>query len=180
MLNEFTQLPLLAPEKRCPRCLRVLPVSAFGRHKGRLYDASTYCRQCRMEYEHDWRQDNPEQAKERAAQKSRKAIEWHRHNPEQTLAIRARYRQRRRAEIRMSDQARRSGGSNALTVAQWDEIVAFYGNRCLACGAIEKITMDHIVPVSLGGKTEAANVQPLCRHCNSKKSTKIIDYPPKD
>lgn len=177
MSQEFTQLTLIVPEKRCPRCQRVLAVSAFGRDKGRPHGASNYCRECRMQYEREWREQNPERAKERAAQKTRKAIEWQLRNPEQTLAIRARYRQRRRAEIRMSDQARRSGGTD-LTAERWAEIVASYGGRCLACGTTKEITMDHIVPISLGGKTESANVQPLCRRCNSKKWAKIIDFRP--
>ena len=40
----------------------------------------------------------------------------------------------------------------------------------------KKLTVDHIVPVSLGGKNTIDNLQPLCLTCNSKKHNKIIDY----
>lgn len=35
------------------------------------------------------------------------------------------------------------------------------------------LACDHIYPYSKGGKTELANLQSLCRHCNSKKRDKI-------
>lgn len=67
---------------------------------------------------------------------------------------------------------------STLTDAEWREIAAHYGNRCLKCGATEAITMDHVVPISKGGPHTSDNVQPLCGPCNSSKHTKIIDYRP--
>ena len=36
--------------------------------------------------------------------------------------------------------------------------------------------IDHIIPVSKGGKTECDNLQTLCSTCNLKKSNKILNY----
>lgn len=57
---------------------------------------------------------------------------------------------------------------------------AFYcpAGKCLGCGRVEKLTVDHVVPLSLGGNNWPANLQPLCLSCNLKKHTKIIDYRP--
>ncbi|MBW1899225.1 MAG: HNH endonuclease [Deltaproteobacteria bacterium] len=33
----------------------------------------------------------------------------------------------------------------------------------------EKLTMDHIVPISRGGKSVKGNVVPSCKNCNNKK-----------
>lgn len=44
-----------------------------------------------------------------------------------------------------------------------------HGIKCVHCGATEKIAIDHIVPVVLGGSNETSNLQPLCKSCNSKK-----------
>ena len=50
--------------------------------------------------------------------------------------------------------------------------------RCLAKGIChycksptppKKLTMDHIVPVSRGGKSTKGNVVPACKECNNKK-----------
>lgn len=43
------------------------------------------------------------------------------------------------------------------------------GKSCTHCGASERLEVDHIVPVSKGGKTEISNLQPLCRSCNASK-----------
>lgn len=69
----------------------------------------------------------------------------------------------------------RSGGGT-LTSRQWVAILDFYGYRCLSCGTTEEITLDHVVPVSLGGTTDVMNVQPLCFLCNCRKYNKTTDY----
>lgn len=50
------------------------------------------------------------------------------------------------------------------------------GHKCLKCGSIHNLTIDHIVPVSRGGKEEINNYQTLCEDCNQNKSTAIKDY----
>jgi 5-methylcytosine-specific restriction endonuclease McrA len=42
------------------------------------------------------------------------------------------------------------------------------GHRCLACGATESLTLDHLVPFILGGSNAVANLRTLCGDCNSK------------
>lgn len=51
-----------------------------------------------------------------------------------------------------------------------------YGKRCLCCGATDNISIDHIKPISKGGTNDLNNLQPLCKSCNSSKSTRIVDY----
>ena len=47
------------------------------------------------------------------------------------------------------------------------------GYRCRICGASAsdgvKLEVDHIVPVSKGGRTEERNLQTLCDRCNRGK-----------
>jgi len=47
------------------------------------------------------------------------------------------------------------------------------GGRCRKCRRAIKLEMDHIVPLSKGGKTEESNLQTLCRRCNRAKSWKL-------
>ena len=35
----------------------------------------------------------------------------------------------------------------------------------------KELTMDHIVPISRGGKTTKGNVVPACKDCNTKKKS---------
>lgn len=43
---------------------------------------------------------------------------------------------------------------------------------CVNCGTDKNLSIDHIIPWSLGGKTEYENLQVLCRSCNSKKGNR--------
>ena len=49
--------------------------------------------------------------------------------------------------------------------------------RCQICGATQqdgyKLHVDHIMPVSKGGRTEPGNLRTLCARCNMGKSDKI-------
>lgn len=48
-----------------------------------------------------------------------------------------------------------------------------HGRVCRFCGAIEKLTLDHIIPVSRGGEDCLGNMQVLCSSCNSRKGAKL-------
>lgn len=47
---------------------------------------------------------------------------------------------------------------------------------CQACGSSDDLTIDHIVPMALGGAHEISNVQLLCRGCNARKKQRVIRY----
>jgi HNH endonuclease len=47
------------------------------------------------------------------------------------------------------------------------------GARCRKCRALIRLEVDHIVPVSKGGRTEESNLQTLCRRCNRRKWKKL-------
>lgn len=46
------------------------------------------------------------------------------------------------------------------------------GHACVACGATERLEIDHIQPLSKGGRHDEVNMQVLCRTCNAKKKDK--------
>lgn len=50
------------------------------------------------------------------------------------------------------------------------------GYKCLKCGALESLTIDHITPLSKGGDNEDANLQTLCHRCNSAKGDAVKSY----
>lgn len=55
------------------------------------------------------------------------------------------------------------------------EIFERDGYTCVNCGSTEKesLEIDHIMPISKGGKTEPGNLQTLCRNCNIRKENNI-------
>ncbi len=64
---------------------------------------------------------------------------------------------------------------------EWENLKSKHNNQCVnpSCGKKEpeiKLTRDHIIPVSYGGRDDILNIQPLCKSCNSKKHTLTIKY----
>ena len=48
------------------------------------------------------------------------------------------------------------------------------GGRCRKCRKGINLEIDHIVPVSKGGRTEESNLQTLCRRCNRAKFKRLV------
>lgn len=98
-------------------------------------------------------------------------------NVEARRAQKREYYQENKTAFRLRERKREQllATVNELTHDRWLEIAAFYGNKCLACGASE-VTLDHITPIVEGGRHHEDNVQPLCHSCNSSKGRKTIDY----
>jgi 5-methylcytosine-specific restriction endonuclease McrA len=46
------------------------------------------------------------------------------------------------------------------------------GYKCLYCGCIENLTLDHIMPQSRGGNNEWTNLATCCGSCNVKKGNR--------
>ena len=51
--------------------------------------------------------------------------------------------------------------------------------RCKYCGSERNLEVDHIFPISKGGKSTFDNLQVLCHRCNYLKSNKVNYTPPK-
>lgn len=76
--------------------------------------------------------------------------------------------------------AKRRGAPGSFTLNDWELLKKKYNNTCPCCKNKEsvsnKLTIDHIVPLSKGGTNYITNIQPLCKRCNSIKHTQIIKY----
>lgn len=72
-------------------------------------------------------------------------------------------------------RAKRIGAEGVLTKDGWEAVLDSNGRACVACGSPDDIAIDHIFPLSKGGRNSDDNVQPLCRSCNVTKRDKITD-----
>jgi 5-methylcytosine-specific restriction endonuclease McrA len=178
-------------KKVCLRCSIEKPRSAFyeGANKTglRSYCIECWRKECHKQYEDHlprrlsnaatYRKNNPEKVKAAVRewyQKNKEyhkaqTLAWNRAHPKQHLAISKKYRYNKR-----------KNGGLGLTLAQ---IAALQRSPCHYCGATTNVVqgvvrcmeIDHVIPVSKGGKTEINNVVPACRTCNAKKHNKVLD-----
>lgn len=65
--------------------------------------------------------------------------------------------------------------SEMLTSTEWLAKLVDADGHCAYCGKKAKLTLDHVVPLSKGGKHSKDNVVPACSHCNSSKGNKTLD-----
>lgn len=50
--------------------------------------------------------------------------------------------------------------------------------KCAKCGSGEHRTLDHIIPLSLGGAWTECNLQCLCQRCNVRKGDRVEIWSP--
>lgn len=74
-------------------------------------------------------------------------------------------------------RARKIGnpGFVAVTATDWERIRIRFGFCCAYCGERpDQVVMDHVVPLSRGGRHSPANILPACAPCNGAKAAKFL------
>lgn len=61
-----------------------------------------------------------------------------------------------------------------FNVEQWNKLVRQYGGRCAYCKIGVGNTVDHVVPLSRGGRHALSNVVPACKVCNDSKGNLFL------
>lgn len=192
-------MSILSPKKKCKWCGEIKHSYEFAKFRN-------VCKSCKSEYHKSWKKNNPDKVRDNAAvyrerhrdsirQKGRDyARRMYVENPEARRAATKKYRNENIEKVRASlkkwqvahgadsctarrSKTRANGGH--IAGREWRELKKKYNYTCLRCGKREpeiKLTLDHIIPISSGGKNVIENVQPLCKSCNSAKHTADTDY----
>jgi len=188
--------------KRCAACGAERPLSDFYKKSTSRDGYRHKCKSCwakdtreyradRRDEVHKWASYNavryssirkPPDAGSRARDLERKRIYRIAH-PGKMRRVDAKYRAEHASIRRAQDARRRAAKRDApgsFCANQWKRIVAHYSptNRCLHCGKVSILTVDHVVPLSRGGSNYPSNLQPLCISCNLRKHTHAKDYRP--
>lgn len=107
-----------------------------------------YLRRARESYRR-----NPEAYKRRAVEHQRLHVDEKRRR---TLDYRARLLRARRSIVSTRDIAKITRAS------------------CTYCGSSERITVDHVIPLSRGGLHSIGNLTPACLSCNASKGAQTV------
>jgi len=186
-LSEFSRRKAATDGLRssCKECDKITHAEYRDNPQNKEYEDSyklTYREENRereLNYTRGWRERNIDKLSEYGRK-------WHLNNKEKHNAT-ARIRMNKWAKDnpeRHRNHARhyRARSHKALgshTVEQWTKMLSFFCGFCPCCGKEEKLTLDHIRPLSKGGTNYIDNAQPLCKVCNSTKGNNaIVDYRP--
>jgi 5-methylcytosine-specific restriction endonuclease McrA len=72
-------------------------------------------------------------------------------------------------------RARERSAPGSFSLEDWLVICAAAAWKCLRCGEERPLSIDHVVPLSMGGSNYPSNLQPLCQPCNAAKGNRHID-----
>lgn len=80
----------------------------------------------------------------------------------------------------------RCGELSAYSVEEWHRVMHHFNGSCAYCGKPQKrgrknrLSRDHVVPITKGGTTEDRNIIPCCGTCNrSKNNSLLLEWYPK-
>lgn len=79
-----------------------------------------------------------------------------------------------RVAIQNKHRARKRGNGGTATSAEISALKAKQKGRCAGCGKRRLLELDHITPLSKGGRHDSDNLQFLCRSCNASKSARDV------
>ena len=87
------------------------------------------------------------------------------------------YKSKKELKAKQSYEYRVKSERAKMTDSLRYDVLKRDGFKCQICGASAQdgatLHVDHIIPVSKGGKTEMSNLQTLCDRCNLGKSNKL-------
>jgi len=142
---------------RCKKCLNSKNKQNYRENKQAYKDRAKAWGEANSDkvkkFKENWRHNNPGYWNE-----------WRADNPE----LARMHSQRRRAHERAAE--------GTYTPAEWKALCAEYDYKCVKCGQQVPLTVDHVIPLSKGGRNSIDNIQPLCLPCNSGKKDRIADY----
>ena len=160
--------------KTCSKCKIQKPLIEFYPHKRDGYRAE--CKDCGKQYAQS--DKRKEQVRRSRCSGSGKEANRRYAQSKRGKAAHRRYRQSEKGKISQMRVlvSRRliAGCENTLTHDQWQAVLKQYKNRCVYCGRKVKLTVDHIIPISLGGTHTKKNVLPACMDCNIAKSNRLL------
>lgn len=197
-----------ATPKACVRCGEITPVAGFHSNKANPDGLSGICKFCaiksaRKHYHDDparhyassraWTKANPKAARGYKQEWKNKNREYTRRAGREYMAQKRpwlkavhlkrmqedpEYAAHKRMIGRRSRSKRRAMEKGSYSAGEWLLLCSMADGKCLRCGKPKTLTVDHVMPIIMGGSNYRHNLQPLCLSCNVSKGARFMDYRP--
>jgi 5-methylcytosine-specific restriction endonuclease McrA len=173
--------------KTCKDCKVEKLLSEYHKNKNTKDGVTIVCKPCAIERSKKWQSVNRDKVnavcrknyaknlEQSRANRRERVRRWYTKHPEKARAATRAWSITHPEAKRLSENKRRvmKLGNGVFAILP-KEINKLLSSDCNNCGTNESITLDHIIPVSRGGRHSIGNLQSLCRFCNSSKNSKTI------
>jgi 5-methylcytosine-specific restriction endonuclease McrA len=176
-----------SPEaKQCTKCKLIKPLGDFYKatrtKTGRTYVYS-HCKACLYVYR-DQNKPRLREYSKRYYQHNGDAIKrrnkaWRFESGYNSVMAVKRWRAANREAYNALDRAYKGLRRSPVYQLAWPRILKAYNGKCLCCRSEMNVGADHVIPLIQAPHLNCvANLQPLCRACNSAKHATAKDYRP--
>ena len=142
----------------CKGCLKLRQAQYYAKNKEHIKAATDAYRRANLpkyvEYTNRYKAQHPEARKSQVSMASK----TYRATPHGAMVVK-----------RHNEQYNRRARLGDLTAAQWQGILEYFNFKCAYCDSTERLSMEHIQPVSKGGALTKTNIIVACQHCNSSR-----------
>jgi len=188
----------MTESKRCSRCKQILPFTAFNKKASTPSGLNSACRDCanamkrnmtpeqrerknlknriyRAENQEAVQATNRKQYLNKREERIAYAARWIEANRELHASYQRnnahKHRERNAAYSRARRAKMKLNGTYLITLKEVQKLIS---SPCFYCAKVSKSTIDHVIPIELGGVDGIGNLVPACKSCNSSKSALTI------
>lgn len=172
--------------RECKRCGHIGPLEDFPEAKTYKYNRIPYCHSCHAirnaEKQRKYAKKYPDRikvAQKKYSEKPQAKLRFIKYNnSEKGRGYHKKYIQdnydKWLEKQRKNEISRRvKQKNNGVFIISNKDMKRLLSSACAECGSYDKIHLDHVIPVSRGGRHSIGNLQPLCQRCNLSKNDKL-------
>lgn len=149
----------------CNHCKQTKLLSYFGKNRSYSTGYTKTCLECGRIRSRQYRKRN-------LYAQRQYSLNWKINNPEKHKALLAKHKQ-----VKLSAGALKKKYGTERKLVRKKDIVAILKNPCIYCGSKAKLSIDHVIPLSRGGRHAVGNLASACIKCNcSKRNQTVMEW----